>query len=81
MQARGVPYSAHQFLGVVETQVFGHHAFAAGQAEEASFTITAPADAGPSTTYANGQVDWRLEAVLARRLHDDLTVPVPITVT
>jgi hypothetical protein len=80
-QARGIPYSAYQFLGVVETQVFGRHEFAAGQAEETSFSITVPGDAGPSTMYPYGQVDWRLEAVLARRLHDDLTVAIPITVT
>jgi len=81
VRTRGVPYSAYQFLGVVEVEVFGRHSFDAGTAEQASFTLTLPSDVGPSTRYPNGQVDWWLDAVLHRRLHDDLTVAVPITVT
>jgi len=80
-QTRGVSYSASQFLGVVDVDVFGRHEFGGGTAEQASFTLTLPGDVGPSTRYPNGQVDWWLDAVLHRRLHDDLTAAVPITVT
>ena len=79
-QTRSVPYSAYQFLGVVEVDVFGRHSFEAGTAEQASFTLTLPSDVGPSTRYPYGQVDWWLDAVLHRRLHGDLTVAVTITV-
>ena len=78
--ARSVTYSANQFLGVVQIDVFGHHTFEAGTPEQASFSLTVPADAGPSTRYPYGQVDWWLDAVLNRRLHEDLTVATPIAV-
>jgi hypothetical protein len=78
--ARSIPYSAYQFLGVAEVDIFGHHSFEAGTPEEAPFSLTLPSDVGPSTRYPYGEVDWWLDAVLDRRLHDDLTVAIPITV-
>jgi hypothetical protein len=44
------------------------------------FSLAVPADAGPTTDHPHAQVDWRLEAVLDRRLHDDLDVEVPLVV-
>ena len=54
--------------------------FAAGQAEQATFSVAVPGDTGPNTSYARAQVDWRLEAVLDRRLRADLDVMVPLIV-
>jgi hypothetical protein len=78
--ARSIVYSACQYLGVVEVDVFGRHSFEGGTPEEASFSLTLPSDVGPSTRYPYGQVDWWLDAVINRKLHEDLTVAVPITV-
>jgi hypothetical protein len=78
--ARSIPYSAYQFLGVAEVEIFGHHSFEGGTPEQAPFSLTLPSDVGPSTRYPYGEVDWWLDAVLDRRLHDDLTVAIPITV-
>ncbi len=78
--ARSIPYSAYQSLGVAEVDIFGHHSFEGGTPEQAPFSLTLPSDAGPSTKYPYGEVDWRLDAVVNRRMHDDLTVAVPITV-
>ncbi len=78
--ARGVRYSAYQFLGVAETDAFGRHEFEGGRSEDASFSVALPHDAGPSTRYPYGEVDWWLDAVLDRKLHGDMTVSVPITV-
>lgn len=78
--ARGVPYVAHLFQGVTQSDVFGKTTFEAGAPQSATFSVTVPGDAGPSTAYANAQVDWTLEAVLNRRLHGDLSASVPIVV-
>ena len=44
----------------------------------------ASAPSGPplvtKVAHPHAQVDWRLEAVLDRRLHDDLDVEVPLVV-
>jgi hypothetical protein len=78
--ARSIPYSAYQFLGVVSVDIFGRHSFEGGRPEQAPFTLTLPSDVGPSTKYPYGEVDWWIDAVLNRRMHDDLTVAIPITV-
>ena len=48
--------------------------------EKTPFTITVPSGLGGTTAHAHATVDWRLEAVLDRRLRDDWAVEVPIAV-
>ena len=70
---------AHDQL-IAKVDVFGRHSFAAGTPEQAPFSIVVPGDAGPSSAYPHAQVDWRLEAVLDRRLRGDFDVSVPLVV-
>jgi len=66
---------------VAIVELFPRRSFTAGPPEHATFSIAVPGDAGPSTLSPHAQVDWRLEAVLDRRLRADLDVLVPIVVT
>jgi hypothetical protein len=79
--AAGTPVFTNDELGVVQVVAAERRDFAAGTPVALAFTIAVPADAGPSTTYANGEVDWRIEATLDRRLHADVSVLAPIVVT
>jgi hypothetical protein len=54
--------------------------FAPGSAEQIPFAIAVPADAGPTTAHPHARVEWRLEAVLDRKLRGDLSVETPLIV-
>ena len=53
--------------------------FAAGRREQFEFSIDVPL-AGPTSSHRYAQIDWRLEAVLDRKLRDDKSVEEPIIV-
>jgi hypothetical protein len=78
--ANGRPCFVYDHQRVAEAEVSGKRSFASGRAEQLSFTVPVPQDAGPSTAYPHAQVEWRLEAVLERHLHSDLAVTIPIVV-
>jgi hypothetical protein len=65
---------------VAEVDLSGKREFAPGQAEQLPFTITVPAGLGGTTGHPYAQVDWRLEAVLDRRMRGDLAVETPLIV-
>jgi hypothetical protein len=65
---------------IVEVDLDGKREFSAGAAEQIPFTVPVPDNAGPSTAHPHAQVEWRLEAVLDRRMRGDLDVEVPIVV-
>ncbi len=66
---------------VAETDLSGKRSFAVGQVERLPFTIAVPESLGGTTGHPHAQVDWRLEAVLDRRMRDDLAVDVPLAVS
>ncbi len=66
---------------VAEVDLSGKRSFAAGQVERLPFTIAVPEHLGGTTGHPYAQVDWRVEAVLDRRLRDDLAVDVPLVVS
>ena len=65
---------------VAETDLSGKREFAPGQVERLPFTIAVPSGLGGTTGHPHAQVDWRLEAVLDRRLRGDLAVETPLIV-
>ncbi len=65
---------------VAEVDLSGKREFSAGTIEQVPFSITVPATAGPTTAHAYARVEWRLEAVLDRRMRDDLSVTTPLIV-
>lgn len=65
---------------VAEVELDGKRSFAPGTPERLPFSVTVPAHAGPSTSHPHGQVDWRVEAVLDRRLRGDVSVEAPVVV-
>jgi SpoOM protein len=65
---------------VAEADLSGKRSFSAGQVEHLPFAIAVPASLGGTTGHPYAQVDWRLEAVLDRRMRDDLAVSVPLAV-
>lgn len=65
---------------VAEVDLAGKRSFEPGAAERLEFSVAVPAGAGPSTSHPHGQVDWRVEAVLDRRLRGDLSVEAPVVV-
>ena len=65
---------------VTEVDLAGKRSFEPGQSERLEFSVAVPAEAGPSTTHQHGQVDWRVEAVLDRRMRGDLSVEAPVVV-
>jgi len=64
---------------VAEVELGGKATFQPGQRQELPFSIKVPA-AGPTSAHLYAQVDWRLEAVLDRRLRGDKSVEAPIIV-
>lgn len=65
---------------VAEIDLSGKREFSAGQVEQLPFTVTVPTGLGGTTGHPHAQVDWRLEAVLDRRLRGDLAVETPLIV-
>lgn len=65
---------------VYEVDLASKRTFEPGAAEQLPFSVEVPPGAGPSTSHPHGQVDWRVEAVLDRRLRGDLAVEAPIVV-
>lgn len=64
---------------VAEIDLTGKETFTPGQRRELPFQIAVPGS-GPTTSHSYAQVDWRLEAVLDRRLRGDKAVETPIIV-
>ncbi len=64
---------------VAEVVLGGKTTFQPGQRQELPFTILVP-PAGPTSSHLYAQVDWRLEAVLDRRLWGDKSVETPLIV-
>lgn len=64
---------------VAEVVLGGKAEFRPGQRQELPFTVVVP-PAGPTTSHRYAQVDWRLEAVLDRRMRDDKSVESPLIV-
>jgi hypothetical protein len=64
---------------VAEIELADGREFAAGRREQFEFSIDVPM-AGPTSSHQYAQIDWRLEAVLDRRLRDDKSVEEPILV-
>ena len=67
-------------LKVAEVDLAGKREFTAGSVERLPFTIDVPEDAGPTTAHSYARVEWRLEAVLDRRMRGDLAVETPLVV-
>ena len=65
---------------VAEVDLSGKREFQPGAVEHMPFSIAVPVDAGPTTAHAHARVEWRVEAVLDRRLRGDLSVETPIVV-
>jgi hypothetical protein len=65
---------------VAEVDLSDKREFAPGQVERMPFTVTVPTGLGGTTGHPHAQVDWRLEAVLDRRLRGDLAVEIPLIV-
>lgn len=63
-----------------EVDLAGKRDFSAGTIERLPFSIEIPADAGPSSGHQYARVEWRVEAVLDRRMRDDLAVDTPLLV-
>ena len=63
-----------------EVDLAGKRDFSAGTIEQLPFSIQVPADAGPSSGHQYARVEWRVEAVLDRRMRDDLAVDTPLLV-
>ena len=64
---------------VAEVELGGKATFQPGQRQELPFSIGVPG-AGPTSAHLYAQVDWRVEAVLDRRLRGDKSVESPIIV-
>lgn len=65
---------------VAELDLAEKREFTAGSVEQLPFTIEVPAGPGPTTAHPHAQVEWRVEAVLDRRLRGDLAVDTPLIV-
>jgi hypothetical protein len=65
---------------VAEVDLADKREFAPGQVERLPFTVTVPTGLGGTTGHPHAQVDWRLEAVLDRRMRGDLAVETPLVV-
>ena len=65
---------------VAEVDLSGKREFTAGTVEQVPFSIAVPETAGPTTAHPHATVEWRLEAVLDRRMRDDLAVDTPLIV-
>lgn len=65
---------------VAEIELAGKREFSAGSTEQVPFSIQVPASAGPTTAHQFARVEWRVEAVIARRMRGDLTVDTPLAV-
>ncbi len=64
---------------VAEVVLGGKAEFRPGQRQEIPFAIQVPRS-GPTSSHPYAQVDWRLEAVLDRRLRSDKSVETPLIV-
>jgi len=67
-------------LKVAELDLAGKREFSAGSVERLPFSIDVPAKAGPTTAHSHARVEWRVEAVLDRRMRGDLAVETPLVV-
>jgi hypothetical protein len=65
---------------VAEIDLAGKRDFQPGQVEQLPFTIAVPGGLGGTTGHPYAQVDWRVEAVLDRRMRGDLSVETPLVV-
>lgn len=64
---------------VAEVQLAGKTSFQPGSRQALPFAVPVPR-CGPTSSHAYAQVDWRLEAVLDRRLRGDKSVETPLIV-
>jgi hypothetical protein len=64
---------------VAEVDVAGKTDFEPGQPQSFEWAIDVP-DSGPTSSHQYAQVDWRIEAVLDRRMRGDKAVESPIIV-
>ena len=64
---------------VAEVELGGKTTFQPGHRQELTFAIEVP-PVGPTSSHLYAQVDWRLEAVLDRRLRGDKSVESPLIV-
>ncbi len=82
LSAVAYPGSGHikEDSKVAEVDLDGKREFAAGSVEKLPFTIDVPTSAGPTTAHAYARVEWRVEAVLDRRMRGDLAVETPLIV-
>lgn len=64
---------------VAEVVLGGKAEFEPGRRQEIPFAIAVPRS-GPTSSHPYAQVDWRLEAVLDRRLRGDKSVETPLIV-
>jgi hypothetical protein len=64
---------------VAEVDLAGKQSFDAGRREQFEFSIDVPV-AGPTSSHQYAQIDWRIEAVLDRRLRGDVAVEAPLLV-
>lgn len=64
---------------VAEFELGGKATYEPGRRQELTFAIEVPG-AGPTSSHPYAQVDWRLEAVLDRRLRGDTSVESPLIV-
>lgn len=65
---------------VAELDLAGKREFSAGSVERLPFSIDVPATAGPTTAHSWARVEWRVEAVIDRRMRGDLSVETPLVV-
>lgn len=64
---------------VAEVELGGKTTYAPGHRQELPFSIEVP-PVGPTSAHVYAQVDWRVEAVLDRRLRGDKSVESPVIV-
>jgi hypothetical protein len=65
---------------VAEVDLTGERDFSPGSIEQLPFSIAVPAGSGPTTGHSYASVEWRVEAVLDRRMRGDLAVDTPLIV-
>lgn len=63
-----------------EIDLSGKREFSAGSVEQLPFSIEVPNNGTATTAHNFARVEWRLEAVLDRRMRDDLAVDTPLIV-
>ncbi len=65
---------------LAEAEVSGKRDFAGGSVDQLPFSVVVPASGGPTTAHAYARVEWRVEAVVDRRMRADYSVETPLAV-